>query len=365
MLQKIKSNNLLKVVIGIVLIWLIGAIIISFIEGGDFNNIWNSLWWTIVTMTTVGYGDMAPDSSLGRVLAIIIMFCGISLIAIITGTISSIFTANKIMEGKGLGNINFTKHTLICGWNKNINEIINSLIAKDKQCNIVLINNQNEDTVNSILSAFQKSSIKYVKGDFSIDTILTKANAQHAKNAIILNGQELKNDEKVILATLTLKKISNNIKVVAQITDKEKVSFLKRANVDAVLINDNFESFMATSHISNPSIAHAIEQIIDSTSSNRIENREIPSHLIGSTFSDLFTFFYTEKNEICLGMYSEEESMGISELLSSDASGLDKFIEKKLREAGHSLDEKNKLNINLNPKKDDIISKGQGALVLK
>ena len=97
----------------------------------------------------------------------------------------------------------------------------------------------------------------------------------------------------------------------------------------------------------------------------KIENRKIPSHLIGSTFSELFNFFYTENNEICLGTYSEEENMGISELLSSDVSALDQFIEKKLKEAGHSLDEKNKLNINLNPKKDDVISKGQGALVLK
>ena len=84
-----------------------------------------------------------------------------------------------------------------------------------------------------------------------------------------------------------------------------------------------------------------------------------------SPFSELFNFFYTENNEICLGTYSEEENMGISELLSSDVSALDKFIEKKLKESVHSLDEKNKLNINLNPKKDDVISKGQGALVLK
>ena len=125
MLEKIKTNYLIKVVIGILFIWVVGAIIISFIEGGAFQNIWNSLWWTIVTMTTVGYGDMAPDSALGRILAILIMFCGISLIAVVTGTISSIFTANKIMEGKGLGNITFNNHTLICGWSNNINDIIN------------------------------------------------------------------------------------------------------------------------------------------------------------------------------------------------------------------------------------------------
>ena len=365
MFEQLKRNNLFKVILGIMSTWIVGGLIISIIEGGEFSNFGNSLWWAIVTMTTVGYGDMSPTTGLGRFLAIIIMFCGISLIAVVTGTISSIFTTKRIMEGKGLGNITFKNHTLICGWNSNINNLISSLIEKEKNINIVLINNQNEDTVNSTLSAFENSSIKYVKGDFSIDSILTKANAQSAKNAIILNNQELNNDEKVILSTLSLKKISTNIKVVAQISDKEKMSFLKRANVDAILINDNFESFMATSHIASPSIAQTIEQIIDSNSNNKIENRKIPSHLIGSTFSELFNFFYTENNEICLGTYSEEENMGISELLSSDASALDQFIEKKLKEAGHSLDEKNKLNINLNPKKDDVISKGQGALVLK
>tara|TARA_Y100001970_G_scaffold236746_1_gene296716 strand:- start:1633 stop:2730 length:1098 start_codon:yes stop_codon:yes gene_type:complete len=365
MFEKIKSNNLAKVVSGILLIWILGGIAISYIEDGDFDNIGNSLWWAIVTMTTVGYGDMSPESSIGRVLAIVIMFCGISLIAIVTGTISSIFTANKIMEGKGLGNINFNKHTLICGWSNNISEIINSIITDNKNCNVVLINNENEDTVNSLLSAFQDSNIKYVKGDFSLDSILSKANAQKAESAIILNNQDLKNDEKVILSTLTLKKISNNIRVIAQISDKEKISFLKRANVDAVLVNDNFESFMATFHITNPSIAQTIEQIIDFKTNNNIENRDIPSNMVGSTFAELFDYFYKEKNEICLGLYSDEENMGISELLSSDASALDKFIESKLKEAGHSLEEKNKLNINLNPNKDDVISKGQGAIILK
>ena len=74
---------------------------------------------------------------------------------------------------------------------------------------------------------------------------------------------------------------------------------------------------------------------------------------------------YKEKHEICIGIYFQEESIGISEFLSSDASALDKFIENKLKSHGHMMDEKNKLNINLNPNQDDIINKGQGALILK
>ena len=51
--------------------------------------------------------------------------------------------------------------------------------------------------------------------------------------------------------------------------------------------------------------------------------------------------------------------------LSSDISNLDKFIKQKLEKAGHSLNEKNNVNILLNPKKDLIVNKEQGAILLK
>ena len=164
---------------------------------------------------------------------------------------------------------------------------------------------------------------------------------------------------------MSLNKVSPNIKVVAQLNDQEKISFLKRANVDVVLTNHSFESFMTTFHITNPSVAHAIENIIDKNSDNNVKNRSIPEEYIGKKFSELFNYFYNEKNEICIGTFYEEENMGISEFLSSDTSALDKFIKNKLKEHGHSLDDKNKLNVNLNPNKDDIINKGQGALIVQ
>ena len=76
-------------------------------------------------------------------------------------------------------------------------------------------------------------------------------------------------------------------------------------------------------------------------------------------------YFYNEKHEICIGTFYEEENIGISEFLSSDASALDKFIEKKLADTGHAFEEKNKLNVDINPSRDTIINKGQGALIVK
>ena len=59
------------------------------------------------------------------------------------------------------------------------------------------------------------------------------------------------------------------------------------------------------------------------------------------------------------------DNVGISDILSSDNSALDKFIENKLKDAGHSLNEQHKLNIMLNPNKETIIQKNQGAILLR
>ena len=98
MLKKYKNNQLTKVILTILIIWTLGALIISAIEPGSFKKISNSLWWAIVTMTTVGYGDMAPTTIPGRILAVFIMLTGIVLVAIVTATISSSFiTKNALM----------------------------------------------------------------------------------------------------------------------------------------------------------------------------------------------------------------------------------------------------------------------------
>ena len=67
-----------------------------------------------------------------------------------------------------------------------------------------------------------------------------------------------------------IKKLSQNIKVIAQINDKNKIPFLKRANADIVLSSDDYTSFMSIANILEPSSAQAINALID-ISSNNIE----------------------------------------------------------------------------------------------
>jgi voltage-gated potassium channel len=59
---------------------------------------WDGVWWAITTMTTVGYGDEYPVTTLGRILAMALMVVGIGFIAVLTGAVAERFLATRIEE---------------------------------------------------------------------------------------------------------------------------------------------------------------------------------------------------------------------------------------------------------------------------
>lgn len=70
------------------LVTILGGLGISYAEN---LSVLDGLWWAVVTVSTVGYGDIAPKTDLGRMIAVIVMLFGIGLIGALTGTITSYF----------------------------------------------------------------------------------------------------------------------------------------------------------------------------------------------------------------------------------------------------------------------------------
>ncbi len=90
-----RTNNF-HYVAGITLIViLLGAGGVSLVEAMPFKD---ALWWSIVTVTTVGYGDIVPKTGLGRIIASLSMMSGIGFIGLFTGTISSYFLNRRVNE---------------------------------------------------------------------------------------------------------------------------------------------------------------------------------------------------------------------------------------------------------------------------
>src|SRR3569833_4586181 len=63
----------------------------STFDAGEFKNVWDGVWWAVVTVTTVGYGDLYPKTVAGRLIGIVVMFVGIGFLSVLTAPIASRF----------------------------------------------------------------------------------------------------------------------------------------------------------------------------------------------------------------------------------------------------------------------------------
>ncbi|HFI0148755.1 TPA: potassium channel family protein [Streptococcus suis] len=86
------TNSLSKVLMLNISAVLVASLMLSVIERKSF---FDALWWSIVTMTTVGYGDIVPQDTISKIIAILLMLVGICTFGMVTSTITRFFTETE------------------------------------------------------------------------------------------------------------------------------------------------------------------------------------------------------------------------------------------------------------------------------
>ena len=90
------NNKRLRTVLLLILFFIAIFGFVFFITEPDVKSYQDGLWWALVTITTVGYGDITPLTNLGRLVATALMFLGLGLIASLTAVISVKFIQNFV-----------------------------------------------------------------------------------------------------------------------------------------------------------------------------------------------------------------------------------------------------------------------------
>jgi voltage-gated potassium channel len=80
-------------ILSIAVISVVTGAVARLIDRRDFHSLGDGIWWSIVTLGTVGYGDIVPHTAWGRVLGSIVIVCGVTFIAFLTATVTSLFVA--------------------------------------------------------------------------------------------------------------------------------------------------------------------------------------------------------------------------------------------------------------------------------
>ncbi|MBM4270721.1 MAG: hypothetical protein FJ139_00980 [Deltaproteobacteria bacterium] len=338
----------------------------------NIQSIWDGVWWAVVTMGTVGYGDKYPITPGGRIVALILIFAGVGLMSLFTATIASIFVEKKMKEGKGLETVKERDHIVICGWNQYTEEVLAGLTTYGtmEDTHIILINELSVDDIDSLKLKYKKYNLKFLRGDYVHEDVLMRANVVKAKFVLIMadtsgTHSRDRSDERTTLAALTVKSIAPNVKTVAEILDSGNKQHLRRANVDDIIVRGEHVGSILASAINSPGLPSIFSNLLSLGETNKLWRVDIPRNFVGKTFKELSEFYREKHHAILIGFLMEKKAMKLEDILSDDTSVIDTFIKEKLRESKKDLyykrEEKQFL---INPDDNYIIGADTYAVIL-
>ncbi|WP_130807102.1 potassium channel family protein [Senegalia massiliensis] len=299
-----KNAKLYKSLI-IVIIFILSLSLIFYIveseNNSKINNLGDAIWWGFVTSTTVGYGDIFPITFLGRIIAIILMLIGIGIFGFITASFASIFVEKNFKKGMGLMDVNFKNHIIIIGWNYRSKSIIEELINENKDINIVLIDNIDQNPYN-------KKNISYIKGNPWNDNVLKRANISYAKTAIVLADRKLDSlemmDAKSVFTCLAIEKTNNNIYLISEVVNPENSNHFLRVNVNDIIVSNQIESKVLVRSILYRTVNKAIKELITNSYGSELYEMPAPKYYINKEYINICLELL--KNNITLiGIYRE------------------------------------------------------------
>ncbi len=284
------------------LILLLGALGLNYFEKSP--HLIDALWWSFVTITTVGYGDIAPSTIGGRITGIVVMVFGIGILGMFTATIASAFVTGKIKEGKGIISVKVKDHFLICGWSYKAKEIITELRAdkKVKDRPIVLVADIPE-------KPFEDDNTYFVQGDVNAESA-KKANLEASSVVIILSDESLDSysrDAKAVLNTLTIRTLNPNVYVCLEISDVKNMQHGRMAGANEIIVVGELSSNLLVQAALDHGITQIITELVSNQFGSALYKIPAPENLIGQRFIDALTFLKSEHNAISLAVESLDE----------------------------------------------------------
>ena len=95
------AANVIVVVTTLVVV--LGGVLMRVVDSEEYPNVWKGMWWALQTVTTVGYGDVTPQRTSGRIVGAFVMLEGVAFLSIVIAAITSIFVARAQRERAGAG----------------------------------------------------------------------------------------------------------------------------------------------------------------------------------------------------------------------------------------------------------------------
>lgn len=266
----------------------------------NINTLFDAVYWSVVTIFTVGYGDFVPVTHEGRVVAMLIIMAGIAVIAFATSIVVSAFTEklDDIKEEKLIDDVSKMKNLyLICGYNPLSHEVARHLVSHKNKVVILekdrkkVAKGQDDGFLVLTLDSALLHTYHLLKLDFN-----TQVNS-----VILLHESDIAN----VYTALTIRELSKSIPMLSVLEQSDNRRKLSLAGIDEIVYTQELIGLMSK-EISGKPVAFEVIHALRSENSGVIIEEIILDASMAKHFFEVECKDIFQKRLIILGLYRGE-----------------------------------------------------------
>lgn len=274
------SHQLRIAATGLVILILVGTLGYHATEGWE---ILDSFYATVVTISTVGYGDFMPRTLQGRLFTIILILLGVGTMFYTVGLLAQNMVEGRLRIILGRGRLEkmidkMSNHYIICGCGR-IGHLIGRELKAEKVPFVVI------DSSVEVIERIAEEGFIYCKGDATQDKCLIEAGVKRARGVVCV----LPSDAENLYVILTSKELNPNVWILSRSEDEASEHRLLRAGADRVMSPYTFGGMRMSMAILRPAMLDFIE-ITTNRASLELRMEEMTvcegSPIIGKTLED-------------------------------------------------------------------------------
>jgi len=252
---------------------LLGGLSIFLVEGGGkgaVETLPQGIWWTLVTITTVGYGDVTPETLLGRIIAGAVMIVGMFTLALFAGIIGhTMLNAVMSIREEQFRMSTYTHHIIICGYDAGARMLLDTIEREIGETRAEVVIFAEGERTRDVPPRFT-----WVSGDPSKESELSKVRLTHATAVVIVGPRDVKPqaaDAQTILTAFTIRAFLAKARktelrmrplyVVAEILDAENVAHARAAGVDEVIETTRLGFSLLAHAVNDPGTASILSKL--------------------------------------------------------------------------------------------------------
>lgn len=262
----------------------------------NIKDLGDAMWWSMVTLTTVGYGDIYPVTMVGRIIGSGLMISGLFILALFAGIVGQTMLSSVLsLREEQFRMSNTIQHIVVCGYTQHSRVLLDTLLEEFDF-------NQYKPI---IFAPYERPTdipldFEWINGDPAKENELDKVRLLYADSCLIVSDPQMDPqtaDARTILIVFTIrsylsktplyKQRKTPLYIAAEILESENIAYAKTAGANEVIASTRLGYSMMSHAVAQKGTASIVNSLISARDNNVYLSSTIPNYPYPKTFAEI------------------------------------------------------------------------------